>query len=231
MNSKRGDVYFFVLTFLLLFLIFYTKPKNPKNTNSNEEKQALALLFGGTSDNTQVSKRSKQKSLYDTDFWNTGISKSPIEEESQKNQEEEPEILEKVSEGNPINPQTGLPYTDEQMEQFDKLRGKFPNNSLIPKRIKPEEKKAEEENLRKMLEIQSKISSKKATREEIEMYYEYQKKPFLDRLELLEYVLAELKEDLSEDLKSQYEQVLKMNKEQIKNIEEQKNVILKSAMN
>ncbi|MEM4170962.1 MAG: hypothetical protein QW037_04685, partial [Thermoplasmata archaeon] len=79
-----------------------------------------------------------------------------------------------------------------------------------------------------MFEIQSKISSKKATQEEIEMYYEYQKKPIIDRLELLEYVLQELKEDLPEDLTKQYEQVLKMNKEQLKNLEEQKNAILKS---
>ncbi len=230
MNSNRGHVYFFIVVFVVLFFIFYTKPKHQQNTTTSEEKQALALLFGGNPNQSNTIKKSKNKSLYDTDFWNTGINKTPIDD-IQKNNEEEPEILEKVSEGNPINPQTGLPYTDEQMEQFDKLREKFPNNSLIPKRISPEEKKAEEENLRKMLEIQSKISAKKATIEEIEMYYNYQKKPFLDRLELLEYVLAELKEDLSEDLKSQYEQVLKMNKEQIKNIEEQKNIMLKSAKN
>lgn len=196
----------------------------------NNDKKALALLFGANSsisDSKQI-KKSKSKSLYDTDFWNSGIKNSPIEEETKNEQEGEPEILEKVSEGNPINPQTGLPYTDEQMEQFDKLREKFPNNSLIPKRKTQEEKKAEEEYQRRILEIQSKISSKKANQEEIEMYYEYQKKPIVDRLELLEYVLQELKEDLPEDLKNQYEQVLKMNKDQLKNLDEQKNAMLKS---
>lgn len=229
MQSNKPNFFFFVFTLIVLFLIFYTKP-SVQEKEQNNDKKALALLFGGDSSisDSKQFKKSKPKSLYDTDFWNSGIKNTPIEDQPKNEQEEEPEILEKVSEGNPINPQTGLPYTDEQMEQFDKLREKFPNNSLIPKRKTQEEKKAEEEYQRKMFEIQSKISSKKATQEEIEMYYEYQKKPIIDRLELLEYVLQELKEDLPEDLTKQYEQVLKMNKEQLKNLEEQKNAILKS---
>jgi hypothetical protein len=62
------------------------------------------------------------------------------------------------------------------MEQFDKLREKFPNNSLIPKRMTPQEKKAQEDKQRRILEIQSKISARKANAEEIQEYYEYQKK-------------------------------------------------------
>ncbi|MFN3604678.1 MAG: hypothetical protein ACK4UJ_08220 [Leptonema sp. (in: bacteria)] len=227
MLSNKGNFYFLIFSVISIFLIIYTKP-SVKNREDNEEKKALALLFGGNP-STKKPVKTKTKSLYETDFWSQGIKNTPIEEETKAN-EGEPEILEKVSEGNPINPQTGLPYTDEQMEQFDKLREKFPNNSLIPKRKNAEQIKEEEEKQRRILEIQSKISVKKANKEEIEIYYDYQKKPILDRLELLEYVLKELKEDLPEDLKSQYEQVLKMNKEQIKNIEEQKNIMLKSAI-
>jgi len=139
--------------------------------------------------------------------------------------------LEKVSEGNPINPQTGLPYTDEQMEQFDKLREKFPNNSLIPKRMTPQEKKAQEDKQRRILEIQSKISARKANAEEIQEYYEYQKKPIQDRIELLRYVLEKLEDELPEDLKNQYKEVLKMNEKQLESLEEQKNTVLKTAVN
>ncbi|GIX42991.1 MAG: hypothetical protein KatS3mg129_2724 [Leptospiraceae bacterium] len=115
------------------------------------------------------------------------------------------------------------------MEAFDKLREKFPNNSLIPKRMTPEEKKAQEEKQRRMLEIQSKISVRKATPEEIEEYYEYQKKPIQDRLELLRYVLEKLADELPEDLKGQYEEVLKMNERQLESLEEQKKALLRTA--
>ncbi len=229
--KKKADLYFVFFSVIVFVLIFLTAP-NSKNLSSDEDKKALALLFGGDSDSTisNTSRANKNKSLYDSDFWKQGISNVPIEDTKEKS-EDEPEILEKVSEDNPINPQTGLPYTDEQMEQFDKLREKFPNNSLIPKRITPEEKKAQEEKQRRILEIQSKISARKANAEEIQEYYEYQKKPIQDRIELLRYVLEKLEDELPEDLKNQYKEVLKMNERQLESIEEQKNTVLKSAVN
>ncbi len=230
-KTKKTDLFFIGFSIIIFAIILYSKPKE-KIEETGEDKKALALLFGGTTESSdQISRKTKNnKSLYDSDFWKQGITNTPIEENISK-PEEEPEILEKVSEGNPINPQTGLPYTDEQMEQFDKLREKFPNNSLIPKRQTPEEKKFQEEKQRKILEIQSKISVRKATSEEIQEYYEYQKKPILDRIELLKYVLEKLDEELPDDLKNQYKEVLKMNEKQLKQIEEQKKLILKSAMN
>lgn len=231
MKQKKADLYFIIFSVVVFVLIFLTAP-SPKSLSSDEDKKALALLFGGSSDSTlsNKSKADKNKSLYDSDFWKQGITNVPIEESKQKS-DEEPEILEKVSEGNPINPQTGLPYTDEQMEQFDKLREKFPNNSLIPKRMTPQEKKTQEDKQRRILEIQSKISARKANAEEIQEYYEYQKKPIQDRIELLRYVLEKLEDELPEDLKNQYKEVLKMNEKQLESLEEQKNAVLKTAVN
>ncbi len=226
-DAKNPNLIFFSFVSFVLILIFITKPETKSPEVENDDKKALSLLFGGESSSKTSTKKSKNQSLYDTDFWKSGITGEPIEEESKL--EEDTEILEKASEGNPINPQTGLPYTDEQMEQFDTLRKKFPNNSLIPKRITPEEQKAQEEEKRRVLEIQSKIVSRKATAEEIEKYIEHQKKPILDRLELLNYVLQELKDDLPDDLKKQYEETLKMNEQQLKSLDEQKNSLLKSA--
>jgi hypothetical protein len=226
---KKADSFFIFFSIVVALSIFFTKPE--KSTTDDEDKKALALLFGSSKDSSFSNNNrniNRSKSLYDSDFWKQGIKEVPIEETS-KNNEEEPEILEKVSEGNPINPQTGLPYTDEQMEQFDKLREKFPNNSLIPKRITPQEKKEQEEIQRRMLEIQSKISIRKATSEEIEKYYEYQKKPIQDRLELLRYVLDKLSDELPEDLKNQYQEVLKMNERQLESLEEQKKALLRTA--
>jgi len=231
MKQKKADLYFIIFSVVVFVLIFLTAP-SPKSLSSDEDKKALSLLFGGSSDSTlsNKSRSDKNKSLYDSDFWKQGITNVPIEESKQKS-DEEPEILEKVSEGNPINPQTGLPYTDEQMEQFDKLREKFPNNSLIPKRMTPQEKKIQEDKQRRILEIQSKISARKANAEDIQEYYGYQKKPIQDRIELLRYVLEKLEDELPEDLKNQYKEVLKMNEKQLESLEEQKNTVLKTAVN
>ncbi|GIU70225.1 MAG: hypothetical protein KatS3mg002_1461 [Candidatus Woesearchaeota archaeon] len=227
---RKAEQFFIGFSVIVAIMLYFTKPDSHSAIEDND-KQALALLFGGPQKNNSLQKQktgNKNQSIYDSDFWKQGVKNVPIEDTTVPS-DEEPEILEKVSEGNPINPQTGLPYTDEQMEAFDKLREKFPNNSLIPKRMTPDEKKAQEEKQRRMLEIQSKISVRKATPEEIEEYYEYQKKPIQDRLELLRYVLEKLTDELPEDLKSQYEEVLKMNERQLESLEEQKKALLRTA--
>ncbi|MCS7204725.1 MAG: hypothetical protein NZ853_03430 [Leptospiraceae bacterium] len=229
MKTKKSTLAFLGFSFFVLIWILYSQP-SPEEKIS-EDKEALALLFGGSSRESKgtFERTKKQQSLYDTEFWKEGVKDQAVGEETPSD-EEEPEILEKVSEGNPINPQTGLPYTDEQMEAFDRLRQKFPNNSLIPRRMTPEEKKVEEDYKRRMLEIQSKVSIRSATAQEIEEYYQYQKKPIEDRIELLKYVLQELQDELTEEMIKQYQEVLRMNEQQLKNLEEQKKILLRTAM-
>lgn len=226
-GTSLANPVFFAVSFLILTGIVFTAPEEEKIENN--DKETLALLFGGAQPAATTGRTDKNKqdtSLYDTEFWKAGVK--PPESEEENVIEEDDGILEKVSEGNPINPQTGLPYTDEQMAAFEKLREKFPNNSLIPRRQTAEEKQKEEEYRRRMLEIQSKISVKKATPQEIEEYYEYQKKPVADRIELLQYVLKELEDELTEEMKKQYQEVLRMNERQLQTIEEQKRNILRS---
>jgi hypothetical protein len=47
----------------------------------------------------------------------------------------------------------------------------------------------------------------------------------------LRYVLEKLEDELPEDLKNQYKEVLKMNEKQLESLEEQKNTVLKTAVN
>ena len=91
---------------------------------------------------------------------------------------------------NPINPSTGRPFTDRQMMQFDRLRERFPGNSVIPVRQNDELARRREERQKRIYVIQERILQKEATCQEVNEYYDFQEKSTRDRLELMEYALS-----------------------------------------
>ena len=216
----------------LVAIYFFSTAGEGSSAQKKEEEAALTALFGGggstTGQGSASTANSAGKSLFQSDFWKSGMPENEeIVEEFDPGDEVEPEILEPASPDNPVNPQTGQPYPDSVMKQFDVLRAKFPNNDIIPRRKTPEEKQAEIEKQKQMSQLQTAILRKEATSEELTAYYAYRKKPLLDRMELLNYVLEEQGDKMSDDIRAQYEKIREMNQKQLQNLEEQEQKMLR----
>lgn len=215
-----------VILVSIYFMFSSGEPENDSGDTSNSDDQALSALFGGGSGSSESGgsvgggMEGESKSIFESGFWESGVPENVSEDMSPETEEDDNGILEPVSEGNPINPQTGTPYTDAVMKQFDSLRKKFPGNSIIPKRLSPEEK-AEEDNIKnKISEIQRKLSQREASEDDINFYYDRQSKQVNDRLELLSYVLEKQGDKMSDEIQSKYKEVLAMNKKQVERNEE-----------
>jgi hypothetical protein len=221
MSMKYSNVIFFSAGVLMLALLLFTIPEERRRSGADDEKGALVALMGGPGEKSMKTRDSG--SLFDSQFWNTGAGNGALPDEQEPAASDEvPEILEKVSEGNPTNPQTGLAYTDDQMKQFETLREKFPGNSIIPRRVTPERQKQLEEERREIVEIQKRMTDRKASAQDVTSFYDFQMKGMKDRAELLQYVLEKMGADMDDDMKSKYRQVLESSQRQIRNLEEQK---------
>lgn len=229
MFRKKTDLAFYGLWLVSFALILFSIPGETRKAKKDAGSDAaLAALTGMGS--APPSRKSDGGSLFDSDFWRAGARTAiPEDQGGQKDAGEEPEILEKASEGNPVNPQNGLPYTDVQMAQFEKLREQFPNNSLIPKRLTPELQQQQEEERKRINSIREKMGSKQASASEISDFYDNQAKGMKDRTELLEYVLGKVSDELDADMKKKYEEVLASNKQAISRIEEEKKKAMEQA--
>ena len=132
---------------------------------------------------------------------------------------------------NPINPKTGIRYTNSQMDRFDRLRKKFPNNSIIPRRKSAKEILLDTNRKKRIKEIRLKIAKGQANRKEINLYYDYRKKSIKDRIELMEFVFSKHKEIMDSKTKKQYKKVLKMNYRTLKELEKSRKKDLKTLRN
>ena len=142
--------------------------------------------------------------------------------------EDVPELLDPVSPGNPINPQTEEPYTDHQMQRFEELREKFPDNSVIPARQDSKTRAKREEERKRIYRIQTRIVKKEATCKEVNEYYDYQSNSIRDRIELIEYVLE--KREAEPEMLKKFQEVLEMNKRTLKSYEKAKARALKNCL-
>jgi len=131
----------------------------------------------------------------------------------------EPKILDPADPDNPRNPKTGQPYTNSQMEKFSKLRARFPNNSLIPSKKTPETVQKERESRVRMYSLQTRVSSGRASHEEIDELYNLRLRSYKDRLELLEYFVEKYGKTMEGKNKEMYTKVLKSVKNQISSFE------------
>lgn len=197
-------------------------------TQQDEAGEAALALFGGGAGGSGADQGdSSDYSLFENnDLMDAGVGEAPIAASQEKRELSETGILDPVSEGNPINPQTGQPYPDSAMKQFEKLAKKFPDNSIIPRRMTPELKAQKEAEESRMREIRSRMSSRNASAEEIGLYYENQKKSVTDRLQLVDYVLENQGDRMAPDIKKQFEKVKELNLNQIESYEKQKQAAL-----
>ena len=172
---------------ILLYFLFRSPDQNEKlNKKKNGSGGELSLLLGGGLSGNDPS---ADESLFESDFYKSG----KIEyDESLANSSDDSR--------NPINPQTGKPYTDAVMNQFSSLREKFPGNALIPKKMSNEEEQ-EKQDLNRLISLASKsVYAKTATTDEIKLHYDHKLKQSQDRKEIIDYLLSSQAED-SESLK------------------------------
>ena len=228
MDLRRLFIISISLISLILIYTFFTSGSQEKKKKKLTADQ-LALLLGGggsgSSDNNLNRKgyrKNPNTSVFDEgDFMNVGIDKNFEEESNSNNPKGEA----------PINPQTGKPYDDETMEQFDKLRLYFPGNELIPKRMTDEDKKVKENSAKEMARIAMALQTGKASSSDINYYYSSQEKVITDRIEIIEYLIEAQKEDNSfnKDNQIQFDKILEGAKDQLKSLENQKEEALKRS--
>jgi hypothetical protein len=216
---------FLILSFIILYFTFFSSSEKKKSNKLSKEQLSLLLGGGGSSEKSYNSGRGQRKtatnSIFDEgDFMKVGVSNSYEEEVAAK---EEGEI--------PINPQTGKPYDEETMEQFEQLRTIFPGNDLIPKKITQADKLEKEKSNKELSRIALAMSSSSATREDISFYYETQEKVIKDRIEIIEYLVDIEKEEgpLTTDQNIEFDKILAGTKEQMTNLQNQKEQALAKA--
>lgn len=206
---------FFII--LLLYLIFSTGSSEPKKKKSRSEEISQLLMGGGGQVNSDGYKRGQRvpsnSSLFDSEFGKVGVNTNYVEDQNNPNQENM--IV-------PFNPQTGKPYDEETMEQFDKLRLIFPGNDLIPRKYTKEQKAKKDEEDAKYAQATTAYLNNTATKEQVELYFNRQEKTLRDRLEIVEYLIDAQKEDGEYDKNGEFQKILDSTNEQLKNLENQK---------
>lgn len=233
-NTKARNAFLIFSALVAVGILWSAPSSGPKLT---DEEQAAQALFGQGGDSSRPSSgpvRSAEpgNSLFDSGYMDSGVGENSLPDLPAEREKEygDPEILDPVSKGNPVNPQTGQPFTDRQMAQFDKLRKKFPDNSVIPQRMTPEKKAAQEERRKEIYAIQARIVQKDATADEVNEYYDYQQKAMKDRMELIDYVLNS-NATVSDEMRKKLEQVREMNQRSLKSYDDARTRALNALEN
>lgn len=215
---------FFAFIVLIYFLFSTDDSAKKKNMNSED----LSFLLGGTppsgssgskSGNPMGLRGEDSKSVFDSDFYDSG-NFSYEEMEGEDPNAPKGEL--------PINPQTGKPYPEQAMEQFDRLREYFPENELIPKRLTPEVKAQQEEKAQKFAEATRKVMGGSPEKGDLDYYYNNLEKQANDRLEIIEY-LIDVQGGADEEMDKKFQQVLSSVKAQMTQIQTEKETAYERA--
>jgi 3-oxoacyl-(acyl-carrier-protein) synthase len=211
-------IIFVIMAVLLSYMILFSSAGGSgKKTRLKKDMRSL-LLGGGdmaSNDPNYMKKgyRNYDKSVFDSDFGKDGFKPLTEEEIAQTNA---------VQGEIPVNPQTGKPYDNETMEQFEQLATVFPENGLIPKRITPEGKIRKEKENQDLAKATAALGSGTPSREDLRLHFGNQEKIIKDRLEIIEYLVDLQKEDGDVDKDGQLKKILEGAKEQQKALETQK---------
>lgn len=217
----QNKITYFVFTLIAIGTLILSRSGGAGSRSSAAAAESNGALAAALLGGSNARSKPQQRSLFESDFWKTGVSDKPIADDGRPGRREgEPELLEPTSAGNPVNPETNQPFSDAVMEQFSELRKKFPNNSIIPRRRSDDDIKAEEKQRQEVFALQTKVFQNQATKEDIDTFYDYQSKGIRDRLELLDYVVKESGSEMSPEIKAKYDQILQMNRNQLQGFEE-----------
>ncbi|WP_425460410.1 LIC_20245 family lipoprotein [Leptospira sarikeiensis] len=186
---------FIVVFIFLLVVLFSTDDENSDAKSKQSEAEALASVFGGgmgsSSRNSSYGKTGADPSLFDSnsDFYKAGKAEYREPEVSGDGSSENKSGAPATDSNNPVNPQTGKPYTNEEMERFAQLKEKFPNNSLLPSRMTPAEKEQKKVFEQKVSEATRAVLSRTASKDQVSTYYDFMEKQSKDRLEIVKYLV------------------------------------------
>jgi hypothetical protein len=229
MGNNRSLIISIVLFLIFIIIAFSLSGGKKKIKTINKNTAKNLLLSGGPTEeslrcaNTPgcVDRRSA-KSLFDCDpndkscFGNTSGVVYLDEETKTASAEGE----------NPMNPQTGKPYDDEAMEQFNELKKLFPTNDLIPKKMTKDDLEKKKVNDERLMKAMNAVAAGKFTREDAIFHYDNQIKNTKDRIEIIEYLIQSQKDDGEVDKDGQFQKILDSTKEQLKQVEAQKSEAL-----
>ncbi len=206
---------------LVLIILMFTPESSSSKKRKSRSEQISNLLAGGSgTDSIDPSsfKRGQRiksdSSVFDSGFDKAGINTNFTDEENTTSSDSGTIV--------PINPQTGKPYDEETMEQFDKLRLIFPENDLIPRKLTKEEKAKKDQEDAAYAQATTAYLNNSATKEQVLLYFNKQEKIIKDRLEIVEYLIDMQKEDGEYDKDGQFQRILDSAKEQLQNLETQK---------
>lgn len=226
--KNNGTVYIIYLGLCAALAAYFFFTDTDKAAAGDEADLALALLGGGRlPEGAENLPPPDSGSILDSTFGTNNTFNIPDEGGAESTGDgAEPDILEPVSADNPINPATGERYPDSVMRVFDQLHQKFPNNSLIPRRQSPEDRRREDEERNRVFGLQSFIAQGTASNEQVNQYYDYQSRGVKDRLELINYVLENKGGEMSDDIRAQYERIKTMSEDQLKGFDAQRQMAL-----
>ncbi|EMY15576.1 hypothetical protein LEP1GSC043_4086 [Leptospira weilii str. Ecochallenge] len=191
-----------IVLVVLVWILFSSEDLSEKEKKSKEaDSVALLLGGGGSSSSSSGSSGSKtSESIFDSSFYKAGKGEY-IEAEKGEQKEADPDAADA---DNPINPQTNKPYTNEEMERFSQLRERFPNNSLVPKKLSPAEKEAKKQEDNQVAEAARNVYARTASPAQIRLYYNHMEKQTLDRMDIINYLVDLQKGSGDEETEKNY---------------------------
>jgi hypothetical protein len=224
MTNNKGILGIVVLVFLVIgYFAFFSGEKKKKRVESKK----LSMLLGGGSGGDgeeggfekKRGRRNNNGSVIDSEFGKSGLPNVTYAEEDASANAAQGEI--------PINPQTGKPWEEDAMQQFDELRKLFADNQLIPKRATKEEKAKQAQLEEKWNKAQTAVNSGTFTRDDLDTHFSHQKKVVEDRLQIIEYLMEAQKEDGEVDKDGQFQKILDGTKDQMKQLDTQREELSK----
>lgn len=226
-NLVLGGVILSIL--IVIYIAFFSGDDEKSKRKQKKSKNISSILLGGGSSGGGVDAdgkkiyRNNDVSVLDSDFGRTpGAS-----------YEEDPANPNSGAKGEvPINPQTGKPYDEETMAQFEELHKVFPENELIPKRMTPEEKESRRKQEEVWNKAQAAVINGNASTSDVSLHFDHQKKVVEDRLQIVEYLVDAVKEEgPNEERDLKLQQVLRGAKDQLAVIESEKEAAMQKARN
>ncbi|TGK31486.1 hypothetical protein EHQ12_18955 [Leptospira gomenensis] len=215
---------------ILLVWILFSSEDPSERAKKNREADSVALLLGGGGSSSSSSSESgsgkTNESIFDSSFYKAGKGEYVESSETGAAKEADPNAADA---DNPVNPQTNKPYTNEEMERFSQLRERFPNNSLIPKKMSPAEKEAKKQEDAQIADAARNVFARTANPAQIRSYYSHMEKQTQDRMDIINYLVDLQKGSGEEETEKKLQNIQESIKNQLQQVQRDKENAFKQA--
>ncbi|RHX90047.1 LIC_20245 family lipoprotein [Leptospira stimsonii] len=212
-----------------LIWILFSSDDPSEREKKNREADSVALLLGGGGSSSSSSSGSSggrtNDSIFDSSFYKAGKGEY-IESEKGETKEADPNAADP---DNPINPQTNKPYTNDEMERFAQLRERFPNNSLVPKKLNAAEREAKKQEENQIAEAARNVYARTASPTQIRSYYNHMEKQTQDRMDIINYLVDLQKGSGEEETEKKLQNIQESIKNQLQQVQRDKENAFKQA--